>query len=98
MAVGRPGRSLAIAFAWRAPPRRVSLAPMAEPGQRVMAPSADDSGEVEATLVEGGDPNEPVEVSGDTAGEGTIKRDVAWVRYDDGTMKAWPYQRIRPIE
>jgi hypothetical protein len=70
---------------------------MVQPGDRVRAPNADDTAEVEATFLAPGDPDEAVDVPSRHTGSGTMRRDVGWVHYEDGTTKAWPYERIHPI-
>jgi hypothetical protein len=69
-----------------------------EEGQRVMAPDpADERREVEATFVEWGARDEAVYVER-SAVQPAQPVDVARVRYDDGSVHAWPYDRVHRIE
>ncbi len=68
-----------------------------EVGSRVMAPDpADERREVEATFVEWGAGDEAVYVEG-SAVQRAQPVDVARVRYDDGTLRDWPYDRLHPL-
>ncbi len=68
-----------------------------EEGQRVMAPDpADERREVEATFVEWGAGDEAVYVER-SAVQPAQPVDVARVRYDDGSVRAWPYDRLHPL-
>ena len=67
---------------------------MFKEGERVCCPSADGTGEVEATFLAAADPDEAVTV--ELAGK-HLRRDAAWVRYEDGTTARWPYHRIKRV-
>ena len=64
-----------------------------ESGQRVIAPQPDGNGEVEATVEGPAERRDAVEVVGD---HGLARVPSCWVRYDDGTQKRWPAEKLRP--
>ena len=66
-------------------------------GQRVMAPDPDDERrEVEVTFIDWGTSDETAYVEG-SAVRAPRPVDTAKVRYDDGTVHVWPYDRIHPL-
>lgn len=68
-----------------------------EEGQRVMAPDpADERRVVEATFLDWGTEEEEVYVEGSAVRPPTPV-DSAKVRYDDGTIRVWAYDRLHPI-
>lgn len=68
------------------------------PGQRVMAPDpADERREVETTFVDWGTADETVYVEG-SAVEPPKPVDSAKVRYEDGTVRTWSYDRLHPVD
>ena len=71
-----------------------------EVGQQVLAPTSDGDGMIRATVVAFGEPSDAVE---ETTVEGMpVKRDVAIIRYDEGTQEGFPgrcrYELLKPIE
>ena len=66
---------------------------MFETGQRVLAPEVDGNGQVEATVAGPAERRDAVEVMGD---DGLRRVESCWVRYDDGTEKRWPCEKLQP--
>ena len=60
-----------------------------------MAPAANGSGEVQATVAGPAERRDAVEVMGD---QGLERVESCWVRYDDGTEKRWPCAKLRPAQ
>jgi hypothetical protein len=70
---------------------------MLQEGQRVLVPDpADERRVVTASFLAIGEPDEALEERASEVVGGTRRRDVGWVRYDDGSAHCWPLDRIQP--
>jgi hypothetical protein len=65
---------------------------MLQPGDPVIVPD-DHSGEV--VFLRRGDPGDAIEVESAVATSGSVRRDVAWVRYPDGDLRKFPFSDIK---
>ena len=56
-------------------------------GDKVRVPNPDDDGTILATFLSPGEQSDAVTVDAPGVEGGTVKRDVAWVRYGEGNLE-----------